>query len=105
MIDWLNLVANATWILGCAMALAAVSYAHWEARARGERLGSVLGRRQMQIVVYLAGVLFCAGAAAASQSVLEVILWLILVAFFASQVWGHWVRWRREAGTVRADKT
>ena len=105
MIDWLDLVANATWIFGCAVALAAVSYARWEARARGERLRSVLGRRQMQIVLHSAGVLFCAGAAAASQSVLEVILWLVFVAFFATQVWGNRVTQRREAGTVRADKT
>ena len=38
MIDWLNLIANTFWILGCALALATVSYAGWQASVEDKKI-------------------------------------------------------------------
>ena len=40
MIDWFNLAANSLWILGCAIALAVLSYASWQASLRREKIGA-----------------------------------------------------------------
>jgi len=90
-IDWYDLAANAIWITGCALALAAVSYAHWEASMRGERLRVSLRRPWMQIATHLAGALFCLGLAVTSRSVIELIIWLILVVLFCIRLVGHFI--------------
>ncbi len=64
MIDWLDLTANAIWIVGCALALAVLSYSSYQAHLRRERMRAVLGRPSYQAALNLAGALFAAGMAA-----------------------------------------
>ena len=97
MIDWIAVVSNAIWICGCALALATVSYAHWEANARRERLRANLRRPRQRIAIGLAGALVCLGLAATSRSTVEFIVWLALTAAFLIQVFRQWRSIRHSA--------
>lgn len=91
MIDWANLAANALWIVGCAIALATLSYASWEASVVKDKFTNRLKRNSYQIALNLAGFLFSAGLAWTSDTTLEIVLWAILsVAFFAQMVVAYW---------------
>lgn len=82
MIDWVNLAANSLWIVGCAVGLATVSYVSWDASLRRQKTLERLGQPAPQIVLNLAGLLFCLGLATTSQTTLEIILWLVLSVLF-----------------------
>jgi len=86
MIDWVSVGSNALWILGCAVALATLSYASWEASVYHEKFTSRLKRTPMQISLNLAGLLFSLGLAATSDALFERILWLLLVIAFAAML-------------------
>lgn len=99
MIDWANLAANALWIVGCAIALATISYASWEASEVKDKFIDRLKKNSYQIALNLAGFLFSAGLAWTSDTTLEIVLWAILtVAFFAQMVAAYW-RKRNEVST------
>ena len=87
MINWVNLAASALWIIGCALGLAAVSYADWEAAMSGERLRVRLRQPRIQIAIHLAGALFCLGLAATGRTWWERALWGLLVVAWAVQAW------------------
>ena len=88
MIDWYNLAMNAFWIMGCAVALAVLSYASWVASATGEKFKVCLGRSNMQMILNLAGFLFCIGLAGASDVLWQQIIWALLgIGFVAQIVW------------------
>ena len=97
MIDWLNLGANALWILGCAVALAVLSYASWEASVYREKFSQRLKRPGIQAALNLGGFLFASGLAATSDSGIEIILWLVLAAAFLAQIIFFFVRTYRKA--------
>lgn len=84
MIDWGNLFANGLWILGCALTLAAFSYASWQASLADESLRARLGSIGIQRAFYLAGLSFCVGLSLLSDSIWEFVLWAILGAFFGA---------------------
>ena len=86
MIDWLNLIANSFWILGCALALATLSYASWQTSVANEKMGMVLSSPGYKISLYAAGALFSIGLAATSDRIWEILLWTILVILFIIQV-------------------
>ena len=99
MIDWYNLAANSLWILGCAVALATLSYASWEASLLKEKFTTRVKRPSYQMALSLAGFLFCAGLAGTSDSTLEILLWSILaLAFLVQMVATYW-------GKLKADNT
>jgi hypothetical protein len=83
MTDWINLLGNTLWILGCAAALATISHASWEASSRSERFLSVVQLPGYQIALGLAAITFCLGMCAVAGSPSEVVLWLIIAAGFA----------------------
>jgi hypothetical protein len=88
MIDWLNLAANALWIVGLALALATMSLASWQAQRTKEKLRTRLAQPAMQTALSLAGALFCIGQAGASQGILLIVLWAVLgMAFLAQVIW------------------
>jgi len=93
--SWYHLVANAIWILGCALALATVSVAHWEAQMRGERLRVILSWPRRQVILHLAGLSFSLGMAVTSPSLVQFGIWLILVVVFAVQARAAWLAARR----------
>lgn len=78
LIDWFNLAANALWIIACAIALAALSYASWVAALRGVRFKIVLQGSTYQIVFHLAGLLFALGMAGTAGNTIVAVLWLVL---------------------------
>ena len=88
MIDWVNVAGNSLWILGCALGLATVSYAYWQAIYVQQALRNTLQQRPAQITLNLAASLFCLGLAFTSNITWQVILWLVLAALFAAQIYG-----------------
>lgn len=82
MIDWIGVGSNVLWILGCAIGLATLSYASWEASVYEEKFTARLMRPPILGSLYLAGLLFSLGLAATSDSTIEKILWLILAIAF-----------------------
>ena len=93
MIDWWAVCSNAIWISGSALALAAFSYASWQASVNQQRLRQALGQSSIQAALNVAGALFFLGLAATARGPLEVIVWLILAGLFIFQ----WLRHRRAA--------
>lgn len=87
MIDVWGVIANSLWILGLAVLLAVLSWAHWVASAEGNRLRDELKRPQIQQVLDLGLFLFCAGLAATGRSWWERILWGLLAAVWVFQAW------------------
>ena len=85
MINWFNLLTNAIWILGCALALATLSYASWQASVANEKMGMVVSSPAYKISLYTAGALFSIGLAATSDRIWEILLWTILVILFIIQ--------------------
>jgi hypothetical protein len=83
MTEWINLVGNTLWILGCAAALATVSHASWEASSHNERFLSLVRLPGYQIALALAGISFCLGMCGVAGSSSEAILWLIMAGVFA----------------------
>jgi len=86
MINWVNLIANSFWILGCALALATLSYASWQASFENKKMRMVLSSPACKISLYTAGALFSIGLAATSDQTWEVIFWIVLVILFAVQI-------------------
>jgi hypothetical protein len=86
MINWAGLASNALWIMGCALGLATLSYASWQASVHGEKFTARLKQIPIQISLNTAGLLFSAGLAATSNTTLETILWVGLALAFAVQV-------------------
>ena len=91
MIDWWGVFSNAIWIGGAALALAALSYASWQASVNHQRLRQALGQSAIQAALNTAGALFSLGMAATARSPLEIIIWLVLAGLFIYQ----WIRDRR----------
>lgn len=83
MIDWINLIGNSLWILGCALALAAFSHASWAASRQKEKLLSSLYRPVYQTILKLAAILYGMGMAVSAASKVEMALWLLWVAGFS----------------------
>ncbi len=86
LIDWYNLAMNAFWILGSAVALAALSYASWEASATGDKFSVRLGKPNIQMILNIGGLLFCVGLAGTSDIVWQQVLWGLLGIGFGVQI-------------------
>lgn len=86
MIDWLNLAANGLWILACALGLAGLSHASWNARFHGTGIRRYLQEISYQRVFALAGVLFCIGLGITAALTWEKVLWLVLALAFIIQL-------------------
>ena len=102
MIDWYNLLMNALWIFACALALATISYASWQASMLGEKFRSVLGKAGIQVALNVAGLLFCAGLAGTSDVLWQRILWILLAAGFALQIGMELYRERKASRSEKA---
>ena len=87
MIDWIMVGSNTLWILGLAIALAALSYASWQSWATHEPFRQTLSRPSFQAVLNLAGLLFCLGLAATSSVLWQAVIWLLLAALFLWRTW------------------
>ena len=85
MIDWFNLFANALWIIGCAIALATLSFASWQASERGEKLIARLRSRGAQFWLNLAVALFCLGMAGTESRIVFRVIWILLAGWYLFQ--------------------
>jgi len=95
-IDWLNLAFNTLWITALALALTVLSFASWEAKVEGERMGIVLARLRWDLSLNLTGVLFCFGLSATSGKICERVLWLVFAGLYLFQIgFGIWKRTRK----------
>lgn len=83
-IDWFGVFSNALWIVGLAVALAAVSYADWRRRLRHPRqtLRQALGRPAFQAAWSLGLLLVCVGLALTSEPWWQRLLWAALAVAF-----------------------
>ena len=96
--DWFGLVGNALWVLGAAVCLAAMSMAHYLARAGQEPLGSRLRRPKLQLALAAGMSLFCLGLLLNSGTWWEKGIWGLCAALLV--VWA--VRaWRRRSADRR----
>jgi hypothetical protein len=95
MIDWLGLLENALWLLGCALALAVLSYADWAAHISHLRLRDYVKRPRLQAAFNLAGLLFALGLGSTSETILEQLIWLALAVLMAGLAWRTWRNTRR----------
>lgn len=87
MIEIWSVAANGLWILGLAIILAGLSWAHWIAREEQRRFRSVLSRPGIQRTIDLGLLLFCAGLAATSRALWERVLWGLLGLAWIVQAW------------------
>mgnify|MGYP006308534749 CR=1 FL=1 len=78
MIDVWAVAANAPWILGLSLVLAALSWARWLAQKEHTRTRATLDRPPVRRAVDLGLLLFCAGLAATSRRTWERVLWAAL---------------------------
>lgn len=95
MIDWFSIIATGMWIFGLSLALAAFSYAGWQASWIGDSLRTQLARGEVQNTFNWAGIFFCAGLAAASQRWWEKGLWVLLAVVFLGQFLIVWLNDRK----------
>lgn len=92
MIDWYNLLFNSCWILGCAVALATISYASWDSSVLGKTFKDNLRQSKTQIALNIGGLLFTIGLAGTTQIVWQQILWILLGFGFLIQIASEFLR-------------
>jgi hypothetical protein len=89
-IDWWDVLTNATWIAGAATVLAAFSYMNWQVSACGDGLRDTI-KRMLQSPVFGTGMLLsCLGAGLGASRWGERVLWFLLVASFAAEAGWVW---------------
>ena len=108
MIDWAGLAFNALWVLGAAVILAALSFSYYEAlrlrsgqaQRRGERLQAQLSAPGFQTWLSVGLILISLGLALIGPRWWERVLWGLLCAASAWQLWTAWRDWRAESDAV-----
>ena len=82
MIDFRSVAANALWILGLALILAALSWVYWVAARENVRFRVALNRPGVARGLDIGLMLFCAGLAATARTGWERALWGVLAVVF-----------------------
>jgi multisubunit Na+/H+ antiporter MnhB subunit len=91
MVDWGSLAFNGLWVLGASVILAAFSISSYEAQRRGEPLRVRLTAPSFQLWLLVGLVLISLGAALIGPRWWERVLWGMLC---ATSAWQLWVVWR-----------
>ena len=94
MIDIGSLAANALWILGLALILAALSWTNWVAARERIPFRSALSRTGVRRTLDGGLVLLCAGLTATGRTRWEQILWGVLVVGFLVKLFLPEASWR-----------
>ena len=84
--QWISTAGLILRVLGVLLALASIGYATWGSSPGRERWIERLGNPRVEAGLYLAGLSFSLGMAAAARSRLESILWLLLALTFVVQL-------------------
>jgi hypothetical protein len=87
MIDIWGVMANGLWVLGLALLLATLSWAHWAASMERTRFRTILGRPGVQRTTNLALALFCLGLATTARKWWERAVWGLLTVAWVVQAW------------------
>ena len=87
MINWWNLIASTIWITAVALGLAVAGIAYYESEVGNVTFKSLLGNMKYQLLLNIAGGVFCVGMAASSDQWWEIGLWIALAGLFGVQVW------------------
>ena len=101
MINWSSVGTGSLWIAGLAIIFATISYAHWQAGERGERLRAVLGVFACQVGLDLGMLLLCTGLFFTARSIWERLAWAALALFSAASALDKW-RARRRSETTQS---
>jgi hypothetical protein len=96
-IDWFGVFSNGLWILGLAIALAAVSYADWRRKLSQPRLTlrQALSHPSFQMAWSLGLLLFCAGLALTSALGWQTAAWGVLALAFLLLGGSAWLQAHR----------
>jgi hypothetical protein len=102
MIDWLQVLYHACWVIGLAVILTALSHHDFLAAHRGVRLRSLLAGPSFQIPLSGGSFLIALGLAFLARSWWERLIWLGFAALFIFQGWRTFSEardspWRGEA--------
>jgi len=95
-LDWAGLAFNGLWVLGAAVILTAFSFSCYEAQRRGERVQIRLATPGFQLWLLVGLLLISLGATLMGPRWWERVLWGMLCAMSACQLWAVWRGW--EAG-------
>ncbi len=88
-LDFYSVAANALWVLGLALILAALSWANGISAREQASIRGALGRSGVQRALNGELVLLCAGLAATGRTWWEQVLWGALAAWFiVLTIWG-----------------
>jgi hypothetical protein len=98
-IDWWGVLANLLWILGCATALAVLSYTDWHVLIQGYGQRETIKRTLRNPGFAIGMLLICLGAGLGTLHRLGRILWFVLAACLALQTSWAWLYSRK--GTSR----
>jgi multisubunit Na+/H+ antiporter MnhB subunit len=90
MIDWAGLIFNALWVLGAAVILAALSFSHYEAQRRNERLRARLAAPAFQMWLSVGLALISLSLALIGPRWWERVLWGLLCGLSVWQLWDAW---------------
>ncbi len=89
MIDYSQLVFNALWVLGLALILTAISFAHFDSSRQSENLLSTLKDPGYTLVIYSGFMLICMGTFLIDSRWLIKILWGGLALLASVRYFGH----------------
>jgi hypothetical protein len=89
-IDWPPVALNVLWIIGCAVILAAFSYANWMAHMHGVSTRHLLRAPSFQLPFLIGMGLISLGLFVLSRSWLERLLWGVCIIFFVLRLWELW---------------
>jgi len=96
MIDWPNLISNGLWVLGAAVILAALSFAHYQAQRQGERLRARLAAPAFQTWLAAGLTLISLALALIGPRWWQRVLWGLLCAASGWQLETAWRDWATE---------
>jgi dolichyl-phosphate-mannose--protein O-mannosyl transferase len=85
--EWFRLAASALWIIGCALGLAVLSYASWQAATRRQKFTRLLSTRSHTALLDLSGLLISLGLGGTASSRWEQAAWGLLGLAFVYQIW------------------
>jgi len=91
---WIVLVADALWMLGLAVMLSTLSWAHWRASERKVRFRVIWGTSSCQITCDLGLVLVSVGLSLSARSAWEHVCWALFVLLYAVLALKQWRVWR-----------
>lgn len=81
MINWQSIFFNSFWVLGLAILLASFSYQYWVAGQENKRLHIQLSQSSFLRFFWLSMALIGIGLAGTSESLWEIIIWILLSLF------------------------